>query len=84
MATVSYRFLTVQGPVKMEVLNLTSVTDADTVTTNMARPLFAIGVSNSDETATNNTNISISGKTLTINNADFGGTDVCNVLVFGF
>ena len=51
-ATVSNRFLVVLGPVKMEILNLTTVTDADTVTTNMARPLFAIGVSNSDETAT--------------------------------
>ncbi len=83
-ATVSNRFVVALGPIKMEILNLTTVTDADTVSTLIQRPLFAIGVSNSDETATNNTNISISGKTLTINNADFGGADECNILVFGF
>ena len=84
MATISNRFVVALGPIKMEILNLTSVTDADTVSSLLVRPLFAMAVKNTDEASSNETNVSISSKTLTLNNADLGGTDEVNVLVFGF
>jgi hypothetical protein len=84
MATVANRYTAVLGPVKMEVLNLTSVTDADTVTTLMQRPVFAMAVPGTD-TAAIAVAISadISGKTITINSADLSAETV-NMLVFGF
>jgi len=85
MATVANRFTAVLGPIKMEVLNLTAVTTADTVTTLMQRPLFAIGVQNSGTAAaTTQVGVAISGKTLTLTSSDFAGAAVLNVLVFGF
>lgn len=81
MATVANRFTGVLGPFKMEVLNLTSVTDQDTFTTNMQNPKFAMAVSNLDGGDGNS--IAISGKTLTITNTGLSGATV-NVLVFGF
>ena len=85
MATVSNRFTAALGPIKMEILNLTAVSDADTVSTNMQNPQFALGVNNTDiEVTSAALNVSISGKTLTINNANLTGSSVVNVLVFGF
>lgn len=84
MATVANRFTGVLGPFKMEVLNLTGVSDQDTVTTNMQNPKFALGVNNTDNDTTSAAlNVTISGKTLTINNANLSSSTV-NVLVFGF
>lgn len=83
MATISNRFLTVQGPVKMEILNLTAVNNGDTVTTNMARPLFAMAVDNI-AAGTVNPSTAISGKTITITSTGYAGAGVCNILVFGF
>jgi hypothetical protein len=82
-STVANRFLTALGPVKMEILNLTTVTTADTVTTNMQNPRFALGVDNTGALSVN-TSITISGKTLTITNSSYAGAGICNVLVFGF
>jgi hypothetical protein len=85
MATVTNRHIAALGPVKLEALNLTACTDADTVTTLIQRPVWAIGVNNTDtETTSAAMNISISGKTLTLNNANLTGSSVVNVLVFGF
>ena len=85
MATVANRLQSVQGPFKMEVLNLTAVTDADTVSTLMQRTVFAIGVIGSDNSpATAAVNIGIAGKVLTINSTDCSGDEEVNVLVFGF
>ena len=84
MATVSNRYTAALGPIKLEILNLTAVEDADTVSTNMGRPVFALGVNNSDtQTTSAALNVGISGKTLTINNANLSSSEV-NVLVFGF
>ena len=71
MAAVSNRHIVALGPIKLEVLNLTAVSDADTVSTLIANPSFAIGVNNTDgETTSAALNVAISGKTLTINNAN--------------
>jgi hypothetical protein len=84
MATVSNRFMSVQGPFKMEVLNLTAVTDADTVVSNMQRPVFAMAVPGTDTASiTVAIQIAISGRTLTINSSDLSD-EIVNVLVFGF
>ena len=83
MATVSNRFQFPLGQAKLEVLHLTSVTTADTVATLMQRPVFALGVPSKTGAATN-TQVTISGKTLTITNADLDGDDSIDVLVFGF
>lgn len=84
MATVTNRHIAALGPVKMEALNLTDVDDAETVTTLIQRPVWALGVVN-DDTASQTValNVSISGKTLTINQASLSAAEV-NVLVFGF
>ena len=85
MAAVTNRHIAALGPIKMEALNLTDVSDADTVTTFIQNPVWAIGVNNTDtETTSAALNVGISGKTLTINNADLTGSSEVNVLVFGF
>lgn len=84
MATVSNRFSFPLGSAKMEVLHLTAVTDNDTVTTLMQRPVFAMAVPGTDAAAiTVAVNVGISGKTLTINSTDLSNETV-DVLVFGF
>jgi hypothetical protein len=83
MATVANRFVTALGPIKMEILNLTTVNNGDTVTTNIANPRFALSEDNTGALSVNTSN-SISGKTITITNTSYAGAGVCNVLVFGF
>lgn len=85
MATVNDRFVVVNGPRKEEVLNLTAVSDEDTVETLIQNPEFAQAVITSDG-ASNAfaTNVSISGKTLTLNNATLAGTTSVVVTVYGF
>jgi hypothetical protein len=84
MATVSNRHIAALGPVKLEAINVTDVDDAETVTTLIQRPVWAIGVNNTDaDTTSAALNVSISGKTLTINNANLSASEV-NILVFGF
>ena len=84
LATVTYRYTAVLGPIKLEVINVASATDTNTVTTNMQRPLFAFGTVNTDATAqTVALNVGISGKTLTINQANLSAKEV-TILCFGF
>lgn len=84
MATVTNRYVVPLGPVKMEILNLTAVTDADTVTSLLQRPVWAMAVPGTDAAAkTVACTVAISGKTLTINDAELAAETV-NVLVFGF
>ena len=90
------RYVVALGPIKMEVIHLagtvnvsdgttqTGVDDADTVISVLQRPLFAIGSVTSDAVTINlSTNIAISGKTLTVNNANIAADNLA-VLVFGF
>lgn len=84
MATVSHQYITALGPVKMEVVDLTSLTDADTFTTRIQNPLFAV-CSEYGTDANGTATASISGRTVTINNPTTGGgTGKVAVLVFGF
>lgn len=84
-ATVAYRFVLPLGPVKVEILNLTDVTDTNTVTTQMQRPLFGFGVVNTDGSPmTAAINPSISGRTVTINSADLDGDDDLVLIMVGY
>ena len=70
MATISESFIAVEGPRKKEVLSLTAVTDADTVTSQLQRPTFGYFIPTEDAaTVSIATNIGISGRTVTINNS---------------
>ena len=84
MADVDHRYTAVLGPIKMEVLDLSDVDDADTVSSLLATPQNAIAISMVDD---NNTigviQVGVSGKTLTLNNSNLTASDVL-VLVFGF
>lgn len=86
MATVSNRALCALGPIKMEVVYLTSVTDADTFTTLMQRPIFALcSETNTDANSTAQAAITADSKTVTVHNPTTGGgTGKVCVAVFGF
>lgn len=85
MATVSNRYIASLGPIKLEILNLADVTDADEVTAQLQSPQFACGVVYTDASPmTAAINPSISGRTITINSADLDGDDDLVLLVFGF
>ena len=86
MATVVSRYLAALGPIKMEAVSLNQVTTADTFTTLMQRPIFALA-SEFGTAASSTVQISaISGKTLTISNntTGAGASNGVNVIVFGF
>lgn len=83
--TVANRIPLPLGPIKMEILNLTGVTDADTVTSQLQRPVFGFGVVYSDGSPmTAAINPSISGRTITINSTDLDGDDNMVLILFGF
>jgi hypothetical protein len=85
MATVANQYITVQGPIKMEIVHLTAVTTADTFVSKLQRPLFAIAVNSlSAGAATSTTTATISTRTITVASSDFAGAGVCDVLVFGY
>jgi len=68
----------------MEILHLTAVTDADTVSSQLQRPLFAIATPGTDTAAIAVAiNAAISGRTITINSSDLS-SEIVDVLVFGF
>ena len=75
------------GPIKLEVATLSSVDDGDTFTTRIQRPEFALYLGTGDNNANAfETNCSISGKTITLNNSSLNGTNSATgvILVFGF
>jgi hypothetical protein len=68
----------------MEVMHLTAVTDADTVSTTIQNPLFAMAVPGTDTASiTVAINVGISGKVLTINSSDLSN-EIVDLLIFGF
>lgn len=82
MATVSTQKITTLGPIKMEVVHLTTVSDADTFTTLIQNPKFAIAgefAANANSTV----QTQLSGRTVTIQNPTTASGQVV-VLVFGF
>jgi hypothetical protein len=84
MATIADSFVSVEGPKKKEVFSLTAVTDADTVSTTIQHPQFGFFVGTSDEaTFAKAVNVSISGRTVTLNGDDL--SDETGILtVYGF
>jgi hypothetical protein len=84
MATVAKRYILPLGPVKIEVINITAITDADTVTSSIQRPDFGLFVQGEDAGNTQlATNVSISGRTVTLNNGNFSSSTGV-LLLFGF
>ena len=84
MATVSNRALCALGPIKMEVVYLTSLTDQDTFTTLMQRPIFAL-CSETNTDANSTAQAAVSDKTVTVHNPTTGGgSGKVAVAVFGF
>lgn len=84
MATVSTQKITSLGPIKMEVVQLTSVTDQDTFVTLIQNPQFAVATEYGTD-ANNTVQAAISSRTVTIHNPTTGGgSGKVAVLVFGF
>jgi len=84
MATVGFKKKASLGPVLVEVVNLTGVTDQDTYTTIMQRPLFAMAVEQGAD-ANSTVQAAVSGRTVTLHNQTAGAAagDIA-LLVFGF
>lgn len=73
--TVSNRYITVEGPIKREIANISSVDDLDTFVSQLQRPLFGFFVATSDTNSTGfSVNVSISGRTVTFNNSTLSAT----------
>jgi hypothetical protein len=71
MATIDNSFVAVEGPKKKEVLSLSDVTDADTVTSTLQNPEFGFFVPTTDTASvTVAINVGISGRTITINSSE--------------
>ena len=84
MATVVNQVITVQGPLKMEIINLSAVTDADTVTSLIQRPTFGFFVPTTDDNSVaEKVSVDISGRTVTLNNDDLS-SDTGVLILFGF
>ncbi len=81
MATVDRRYTTVLGPIKMEVLDLSSVVDGESVSSLLQAPQFAIAANQGDASGSNGISAAVSGKDITIHDPDV--TDVI-LVVFGF
>lgn len=84
MATVANQIVTVQGPIKMEIVNLTAVTDGDTITSTIQSPEFGFFVPTTDDnTPAEKVSVDISGRTVTLNNDDLSA-DTGVLMLFGF
>ena len=86
MAAVQNRFIAALGPVKMEIVDLITITNGDTFTTLIQNPKF-IAISEyatSATTAVTTASVVASTKTVTIVNASMNGTQKAVALVFGF
>ena len=82
-ATVNKQWVSVQGPFKLEFVNLTA-DDTNTYTTIIQSPQYAMAVNNEDtDTTSAACSAAISGRTVTLNNANLSSSEV-NVLIFGF
>jgi hypothetical protein len=89
------RYITALGPIKMEIVRFagtvttttgttqTGVTSADTFTTLIQNPNFAICVNDGD-TVNTSWVTSFSGKTATMTNSGVSNANGINLLVFGF
>lgn len=83
MATVDKRYVTALGPIKMEVMFLSAVTTADTVTTLIQNPSNAILATDGTGGATVAPTASVSGKTITLTQTSLSA-GTATLVVFGF
>lgn len=84
MAAVQNRFIAALGPVKMEIVDLITITNGDTFTTLIQNPKFVAISEYATSATTAVTTASVSTKTVTIVNASMNGTQKAVALVFGF
>ena len=83
-ATVAFAKKFSTGPFMAEAVNLTGVTDQDTYTTIIARPLFAFAVEQGAD-ANSTVQAAISGRTVTLHNQTAGAAaGNIALLVIGF
>lgn len=80
-ATSVTSFVTALGPIKVEIVQGTFAASTDTYASKLQRPLFVIAKKN--VTGTANTVSSISGKTVTVTDADISDS-VCHLIIVGF
>ena len=86
MASIDRSYICALGPIKLELTDVSSYTDGDTITSRLQRPLFATHFSQADLGGTNSGSVTISGRTLTLRDANptGGGADNNWVITFGF
>lgn len=84
MATVNNRWIAALGPVKMEVVDVITITNGDSFTTLIQNPKAVSSSEYATSATTAVTTASISSKTVTIVNASMNGTQKAVFLVFGF
>ena len=87
MATVTFpdkAFIAALGPLKLEVVFLTAVTDEDQYVSKLQRPLAAFMFPNGDATGTTtNQSATVSGKTVTMHDP-YAAASAQTLIVVGF
>lgn len=84
VVTTTESFVTVLGPRKMEVAQVSSVDDADTYVSIIQNPKFGFFVPNNDSNAAiESVNLAFSGRTVTFNN-DALSAHAGVLVLFGF
>jgi len=74
-------FILPLGPLKLEIIPLTAVTNGDTIASRLGNPTYAVAFVAADASGTNDISASISGKTITIHDPPVTGPII--VVVFG-
>lgn len=69
------------GPMKMEVIQVTSASNGETVESKLQNPTFAFMLPNGDASGTFDGSAAVSGKTITLHDPPASGNIV--VIVFG-
>lgn len=75
-------FIVAAGPLKLEILRLSSVSNDDTIGSKLANPIGAMMFPDGDATGTVNCSASVSGKTVTLRDPSSATNHF--LLVFGF
>ena len=73
MATRSFEdkaLIAVLGPIKLEIVPLTDVSDGDSFTSRLQSPLYADAFNDGDAGGSNSLSASVSGRTVTIHDPD--------------
>lgn len=73
MATKTFvdkAIIAVLGPIKLEIVELTAVSDGDTFTSRLQNPRFALAFNDGDASGNNGISAAVSGRTVTIHDPD--------------